>query len=214
MTDEIQLNSRKDLHLFRKAWHIFFGSLVAFGYFYLFSKLQIVIFLSLFLLFYVVMEIIRFNSPAFNAWAMKRSKWLARDCEVHQIQSGIYFSISTLLSILLFPKLIAVLSILYLGYGDPVASFFGILWGKHGPSFRNGKSWIGTFAGMTICSLWTVILLRSLPLAPEEIFLISLLGGITAASAEAFVSKIDDNLSVPLISGFVLWGLFKFFQIS
>ncbi len=175
MADKIQLNSRKDLHLFRKAWHIFFGSLVAFGYFYFFSKLQIIILLTLSLLFYVVMEIIRFNSAAFNAWAMKRAKWLVRDCEVHKIQSGIYFSISTLLSILFFPKLIAVLSILYLGYGDPTASFFGILWGKHGPSFRNGKSWIGTFAGMVICSLWTVIFLRDLPLTLGPICIISLL---------------------------------------
>ena len=43
---------------------------------------------------------------------------------------------AALLTIAIFPKPIATLSILYLALGDPIASLFGILYGGKGPRFR------------------------------------------------------------------------------
>src|SRR5262249_44239758 len=128
--------------------------------------------------------------------------------------SGIpYYLSATLLTIAIFPKPVAVLSILYLACGDPVASLFGILYGKRSRRIADGKSLIGTMAGVLACGLVGFVFLSSLGLPESTVLAISVLGGIAGGTAELMPFDWDDNFTIPLISGFLLWLLFILFGI-
>ncbi|MBI4924881.1 MAG: hypothetical protein HY843_03070 [Bdellovibrio sp.] len=111
--------------------------------------------------------------------------------------------------IALFPKTIAVLSILLLAFGDPIASLFGNLFGKLSIQFKNGKTLIGSLAGICICSVVSYIFLDlTMELPKHALFQLSLFAGLAGGLSELLPFKIDDNFSVPVISGFVIWFCF------
>ena len=102
----------------------------------------------------------------------------------------------------------AVLSLLYLALGDPVASLFGILYGDRSLRFSNGKSLVGTLAGTGICLFVTLIFLSGMKLDLSTLLLASVIGGVAGGTAEMLPFEIDDNFTIPVISGFVLWLAF------
>ena len=113
-----------------------------------------------------------------------------------------------MLAIAIFPKPVAILSILYLACGDPMASLIGILYGNKGPRFANGKSAIGTAAGVLICTLVTFIYLKSISIPDGTTLILSLIGGLAGGMVELIPFDVDDNFTIPVISGFILWLAF------
>ncbi len=97
------------------------------------------------------------------------------------------------MAIILFEKRVAIASLFFLIVGDQMASLAGKKFGKHR---IYGKTWEGTIA----CSLSCLGL--SLPILPVGA---ALIGSISAALSELFISRyVDDNLSIPLVSGAVM----------
>jgi diacylglycerol kinase (CTP) len=131
------------------------------------------------------------------------------------INSGtFYYAFGTWISIFLFPKSIAILSILYLAIGDPVASIFGIQFKTESflglkVRLRTGKSLIGTLAASLLCGTLTYYILNYYTFLPSIIILIiSVVGGLSAGIAETIIPifvPIDDNFIIPIVSGFSLW---------
>lgn len=111
-----------------------------------------------------------------------------------------YFIFGAFLATVLFEKKITIVILFFLVLGDQVASFIGKRFGKHRIM---GKSWEGTVACSLACF---IISLAFLPVIP------SLIGSITAALSELFLSRyLDDNLAIPLVSGVAL-SLVLYFQ--
>lgn len=134
-----------------------------------------------------------------------------RSCEVNRVTGIPYYLASTLLAIALFPKPVAVLSILYLACGDPIASLFGILFGDRSIRFANGKSLIGTLAGVLTCTLVSFIFFQAMPpvgVSTAGLVVLTLTGGLAGGLAEMVPVEADDNFTIPVISGFVLWLVF------
>ena len=163
--------------------------------------------------FFTGMEYARLKSKGLNNIAIKMMGPVMRSHEVTKISGTPFYVGSVLLSVIIFPKLIAILSILYLAFGDPISSIFGILWGNRGPRFGNGKSLIGTAAGMGICCVITFVtmLLNDIPPGPAS--LISLAGGFAGGGAEMIPLEIDDNFSIPIVNGLALWVTFLIFGV-
>ncbi len=75
--------------------------------------------------------------------------------------------------------------------------------------FKSGKSLIGTLAGIATCTLVTLIFLKGLPDFPRQfIFPLTMVGGIVGGASELLPLEIDDNFSIPILSGFSLWLAF------
>ncbi len=199
------LKIKKDVKPARKIWHISFGLFVALGYQYFLTKTQVLLFLFANSAAHLFGEIIRRRSPELYQNTAKKLHWILKDSEKTKIHSGVFFVASSILSILIFPKPIAILSILYLALGDPAASFFGTLWGKKSMGILRGKSFVGTLASFLVCCLITSVFLDNFIPLPR-LLLFSFIGGSAASIAEVLPFKIDDNFLIPLISGFVLWG--------
>jgi dolichol kinase len=208
-----RLKLRNDLHLARKFWHCGMGVTMALVYGLGLPKPAAVTILLIVFIFATAVEYIRLKVPKLNKIAIKAMGPIMRSHEVTKISGTPFYIGSVLLSVIIFPKLIAILSILYLAFGDPISSIFGILWGDLGPRFSNGKSLIGTAAGMGICCVITfaTMLLNEIPAGPA--IWIALAGGLAGGGAEMIPLEIDDNFSIPIVSGLALWVTFLIFGV-
>lgn len=204
----VRLHFRHDLHLVRKTWHMVMGLIIVYCYLAGTSRSTAVMILGSVLGFDLLMESTRLRSSAFNEKMMRFWGPFMRAHEVHQMSTIPHYLSSTILAIGIFPKPVAVLSILYLACGDPIASFFGILYGHKGPKFKCGKSLIGTSAGVTVCALLTFFYLKGLSVSNGPLIALSVVGGLAGGMAELLPFDVDDNFTIPVISGFVMWLAF------
>lgn len=201
----VRLHLRSDLHLARKTWHMFMGLLIAIIYQSGMSRSTAVITLGCALGLDLLVETIRLKVPSFNEKVLRLWGPVMRSCEVDRFSGTPYYIAAAILAIGLFPKPIAVLSILYLAFGDPMASIFGILFGKKSLKLANGKSLIGTAAGVLTCTLVSLLFLSNSQFPWEMVWTLSLIGGLAGGAAELLPLEVDDNFSIPIVSGFVLW---------
>ena len=208
-----RLRLRNDLHLARKTWHCGMGVFMALVYGLGTPKVVCVGLLLGGFTFFLLAEYARLTFPKLNAFAIRTMGTIMRHNEVNKVSGTTFYIGSVLLSVAIFPKTIAILSILFLAIGDPVSSIFGILWGDKGLRFSNGKSLIGTAAGMGICCIITFIYLVCVDIPPASSLLIALAGGLAGGGAEMIPLEIDDNFSIPLVSGLALWVTFLFFGV-
>lgn len=113
---------------------------------------------------------------------------------------------------------IATAAVMAMTWGDAMASIVGSRWGRHEYTvFGHTRSWEGS-AAMAAFSLpaifGTLALLPGSMLSPNSaapisamLIVMSIVGTLVAATAEALSPAGTDNLSVPLVTGLVLWLL-------
>ena len=208
-----RLRLRDDLHLARKIWHCGMGVFMSLFYGIGFPKVVCVCILVIALGFFLTAEYCRLRFPRLNAFSIRVMGPVMRKNEVDRMSGTPFYIGSVLLAILIFPKPIAILSTLFLAIGDPMSSIFGITWGHKSLRFSNGKSLIGTAAGMGICSIITFLYLIITDVSFFPSLCIALAGGIAGGGAEMIPLEIDDNFSIPLVSGLALWISFVAFGI-
>ena len=113
---------------------------------------------------------------------------------------------------------IAAAAVMAMAWGDGLASIIGQRLGKHPyTTFGHTRTWEGS-ATMAVASFVAILLTLALlpgsalspnsaPLAPSAALLMAAIGALVAAVAEAFSPAGTDNLSVPLLTGLVLFLL-------
>jgi len=124
----------------------------------------------------------------------------------HETRKGIHLNgaswvfVSAIITIILFPKLIAIIAFSILIVSDLLAALVGRKFGRH-PLFD--KSWEGTLA-FIVSGLIIVFLVSSWENQDVNFLLACFVGVIVSAFSEAASGtlKLDDNLAVPLAFGF------------
>lgn len=208
------LRVRSDLHLMRKLWHMLMGLFMVGVYMAGLTRSQGVLVLGFFLALNLAVETARLRIPAMNEIIVRFWGPLMRSCEVNRYTGTPYYIASSLIAVGIFPKPIAALSIAFLAVGDPIASLFGILYGDKSIRFSNGKSLIGTAAGMFACAGVAFLFLhfmnqtQFMELKLEHLLILSGIGGIAGGGAELLPMEVDDNFAIPVVSGFMLWLAF------
>ena len=144
----------------------------------------------------LAVETARRSSRWFRFHFLVRTRALLRGHERNGLAGATHLAIAYLLALLLFPKPVAVLAMLYGGAGDAVAALVGRRWGKH--RTRWGKSWEGFAAGLTACLLLGLAMPGVAPVA-------ALAGALVAAVVEFLPIPVDDNLRVTLAGAATLW---------
>ena len=204
----MRLHMRTDLHLFRKAWHMTMGLLIAFVYLSGISRTTGVLILGFILAVVLMLEAARLKTPAVNELILRIWGPIMRTNEVSRMSAIPHYLSATILAVAIFPKPVAILATLYLALGDPIASLFGILYGSRSVRLKNGKSVIGTLAGILTCMVVTVVFLKIQSIPDDTILPLMLVGGLAGGLAEHVPMDVDDNFTIPIISGFVLWLAF------
>lgn len=106
-----------------------------------------------------------------------------------------YILISVCATVALFSPPVAVVALAFIIVGDTFAAIVGRRWGRH--RFLNGKSLEGSLA----CLAGTAAIAL---LAPDIALPVALAGAAVATIVEALPLGVDDNISVPLVSGLVM----------
>ncbi|GJQ32330.1 MAG: membrane protein [Ignavibacteriaceae bacterium] len=188
--------------VYRKLIHICSLSIPIIYYFI--PKSTGLMILSLVFLASVIVDIGRFASPQFakiiyTIFPVFRKHEL--DHGKKQLSGATWLLAAAVLCIIVFPKVIAIISLAFLILGDTAAALIGRKWGKT-PFLK--KSLEGTMAFVVM----TVIIAFITPRLTDSGLEIALIifSGIVSAIAENVASGIlDDNVAIPLSSGIVLW---------
>jgi diacylglycerol kinase (CTP) len=213
-TFPVRLHLRSDLHLLRKVWHMGMGLAIAFIYLYSnISTTLAVILLACAFGLDLLIETARLRIPSVNEKVLRFWGPFMRTSEMNRFSGIPHYLAACLLAVAIFPRPIAFLSILYLACGDPVASLVGILYGRKSIPIAPGKSLIGTLAGIVVCGLVSFVFLKTLGLPDSVVMIMSLVGGVAGGTAELMPFELDDNFTIPVISGFMLWLGFILFGI-
>ena len=181
---------------FRKIIHIF-NLVIPFTYlFVLESRFQVLRILVPLTLFAIVIEYLRVRSVVVKKIFNNFLKSMLRIHEIDgKFTGATWVFIGSTLTIAIFPKEIAVISLVYMSLGDTIAGLVGRKFGKM--KFYN-KTIEGSLAGLIVCLLSGYLVQLTLPLV------IVFSGAFAAMFIELLPIPIDDNLSVPLFAGTIM----------
>jgi len=195
-----QLKLRSDLHIARKAWHISSG-LAGLGAYYLLGYGPRITAYALFALAIssFLFELLRMKFSALNNRVVKVLGPIMRECERNSFTGLPFYALGVSSSLLFFPEELAILSILFLIFADPIASTAGILHGRK--QIIKGKSLEGFLASLLICTLITYTYYFNTSTSPVYLGIFSLLAGLVGALSELCSTYVDDNLTIPFLSG-------------
>jgi dolichol kinase len=146
---------------------------------------------------------LRFRAPRY--WFLRYTRRMLRHHERRRFAGATYMAVAYALAVVLFPKPIAVMAMLFNGLGDAIAALVGKRFGRHRTAW--GKSWEGFAAGLAV-NLAVALAISSL--APGLPLLAAATGALAAAVLEFLDLPIDDNVRVTLGGGGVAWVVTRF----
>jgi dolichol kinase len=195
------LHKRSDLHLLRKLWHISTGSIGL----YLFSATSYSQSFWAFLAFGIAifglsMDLARTKFHKMNHLVIKIMGPLMRRSEKEGLSGLPFYALGVSLSLFFYRKEIAILSIMFLVFSDPLSSFFGVLYGKD--KIMPNKSLQGAVAGFFVCYLITLFYTMNHVTIGNHILIFAVVAGVIGSLSELISAfNIDDNLTIPVVSG-------------
>ncbi len=166
------------------------------------TALTILVFVLIFFLFleYIRLEVSE-NIPLLGRlW-----KYVRRDKEKKSLGGEIYFLIGAIIVLAVFDPRIAVAAILMTIFGDMAAALVGKRFGKHYISFLKEKAWEGVLAQFfvdIVMGVFVFFFLTGGSFLDIKLWIVVVVMSLTATVTETLISKIDDNLLVPLFAGF------------
>ena len=115
----------------------------------------------------------------------------------------IFYFIGIYIALLLFPKDIAMASIMVLALGDAVSHLYGLHYGKIRHPLSKTKFVEGTVAGLIFGFIGAFVFLPW-----HEAFLASLAAMIIEAiEIKTGTEQVDDNLIMPFVAGAAVWAV-------
>ena len=164
-------------------------SLIEAGYTQTLAKQIALLFLITLLIIFLILEYFRLELN----WKIPFFSEFIRPKEQNRMYGVIYFLSATIISLAVFDYKIALAALLMTTFGDMVAALAGKNYGTT-LIYRN-KTWVGFLAELITNLIVGFILL-------DKIYVI--LGmAFVATIVETLADELDDNLLIPLFSGFV-----------
>ncbi len=182
---------------YRKTIHIF-NIVIPLSHIYLFKdKMDMIIFLSIMLIICFFVELIRIkNLFSYNVFE-KYLFFMMRESEKKgEITGATWVFVGALFTIIFVPKPYCILALLYLAVGDTFAALIGINY----PFINIGqKTLSGSFACFIACCMIGFSFYSEV-----NTFLI-LIGALIATFTELASRIVNDNVSIPILSGLSMY---------
>lgn len=200
--------NRSDLHIARKIWHVA-GVFTLFAGWVLFPFWLSMTLLILGWLIFVPVDIVRQKNPNVNKSLTRLFQPIMRSSELNRLAGTTYLLTGVILIAFIFNRGVVSISLLFLAFADPIASYIGIKYGKD--KIFGHKSVQGFAAAFFVCTIVCYVYLAYSQIS-QHILIASLLAGLVGALAELIpLGKLDDNFSMPVLSSLGLSVLFYFF---
>ncbi|MFX1456215.1 MAG: glycerol-3-phosphate acyltransferase [Promethearchaeota archaeon] len=155
-------------------------------------------------LFFIALDILRFLHKRTNVLLTEKTTTIFRKEEKRKFSTMTLFMISTFIIMLFFEIEIAITSLLFLVFGDIFGKIFGLAYGRH-KIFEKTLEGTLAFYGAVIIISYILFTSLNVPL------LILIAGGIAAPLIEILPIGINDNFTVPILSGAVMTAIKVFF---
>lgn len=153
---------------------------------------------------FIGLDIFRFLHKGTNILLTEKTTAIFRKGEEKKFSTMTIFLISTFIIVLIFDLEIAITSLIFLVFGDMFGKIFGLAYGRH-KIFE--KTLEGTLAYFGSVIIFAYILYTGLDVP----LLILISGGIAAPLIELLPIGVNDNFTVPIISGAVMTATKIFF---
>lgn len=119
---------------------------------------------------------------------------ILRKRERNNLTSSIYFLLATIIAFSVYDTKVATAALLMATLGDMVAALLGKKLGKK--KIYENKTYVGTFACLTTNFFIGIFFL-------SDNYWVGALMALAATTTEMLSSKVDDNLTVPIFTGFL-----------
>jgi dolichol kinase len=156
-------------------------------------------------------EYLRLRNEKINNLLITVMKPVMRESEKNSLSGLPFYALGVSLSLFFYSPKIAVLSILFLVFADPIASFFGILYGVD--KILPNKSLQGTIAAFTVCYVASLVYGLLHAGSNINVLVFAIVGGAIGALSELCSQFVDDNLCIPVVAGFGLTVLNYFIPL-
>ena len=153
---------------------------------------------------FIALDIFRFLHKRTNILLTEKTTAIFRKGEEKKFSTMTIFLISTFIIVLFFDFEIAITSLIFLVFGDMFGKIFGLAYGRI-KIFEKTLEGTLAFYGSVIIFSYFLYTALDVPL------LILIAGGIAAPLIELLPIGINDNFSVPIISGAVMTATKVFF---
>ena len=195
-----RLAKRNDLHLMRKLWHIGMGITGLYAYFKLDLSQEMTALLLIGLAFTAItIDLIRFGQPVAQKIVLKILGPFMRRSELENCTGLPVEALGVAVTLVLYREPIAILATLFLVFADPIAALVGVQFGKD--KIIKNKSVQGSLAAFFVCTFITILFGQAFGIIGFRLIIFSVLAGIIGALSEICSFKIDDNLTIPILSG-------------
>lgn len=190
MSDRLSIGKeiqRKSIHLAT--------TLIPLAYIYIIPKKEhIFIFCVFMAIGFLSADLLRMYWKTAEKYFLKLFSNLLREEELkNQLTGATYLFIGLILTVFLFRKEIAIPVMLFLTIADPVAAIVG----KAMPVKKIFRKSVGGFLGFLLCALIIVNMVFGFTY-------FGLIVAVVTATIEMIPLKINDNLTIPVISGYLL----------
>ena len=167
-------------------------------FYFVFSDVVAVALIGIVCLCFIALDVFRFLSKQTQELLTVKVKAIFRKGEEKKFSSMTIFLISTFIIVLLFGQLsieIAITALVFLTFGDMYSKIFGLAYGRH--KLFEHKTIEGTLAyiGCVITCGYFIYTIMEISLP------VLIIGGIAATFSEFFPLGMNDNFTVPIISG-------------
>lgn len=164
-------------------------SLVNAGYTVALAKQVALLFLVSLLIIFLILEYLRLEL----GWKMPFFSQFIRPKEENRMYGVIYFLSATIISLAVFDHKIALAALLMTTFGDMMAALVGRRYGT--TLIYKNKTWAGFLAEMGTNLVVGFFVLNNIYI---------IIGmALSATVVETLVDELDDNLLIPIFSGFV-----------
>ncbi len=170
-------------------------------FYVIYSQIIALLIIGCVAIIFILLDIIRFLHKQTNVVLHEKAKALFRKNEFQRFSSMSVFLVAFFVTILVFPKEIAIAASTFLIFGDTFGKVFGLAFGKHKILNKTVEGTLAYYGCMMICGYVLYTLLNVSPW-------ILIFGGLSAPLIELFSMGINDNITVPLFSGAIMYVAF------
>lgn len=207
--EDLNFHQRSDVHLARRLWHV--GGVLLVTVLYLnVSRNDAIKIASVMTFICVSLDLLRQSLPALNRALTAVFGPFMRQNEKDSVAGTTYLMLGVFIVIYFFPREVVTLSLLFLAFADPLASYVGIRHGRD--KIVGSKSFQGSLAAFVVCTILAASYFFLNGLMIERLLIVSLLAGLIGALSELIpIGRIDDNFTFPVLSASLLWVLISLF---
>jgi dolichol kinase len=189
----------KDSHYPRKIFHALAGAVIPSAYYLEILPREALTGLVLTsAAAWIGFDSLRLRNASLNERFARALRPLLKRKETHALTGASYLLGGASMAILLYPTAVMMTTLFFIALGDPAAAVIGKRFGR--TRFHNGRSLEGSLAMFAIC-LFVARWLGGFTWS------VSAAGAMIAAVTELYSGNIDDNITVPLLSGAALVAL-------